>query len=216
MSYSHIVAVRHETVASRRAARSTRRTCRRSRAARSQHASRRSPAVSTRIVERRGPSRREGSVWKDHRRALRPWHHRHVTRVSSGADSRERRRINAHDRPQAAAARAVLEGQPTAAPRVRLLKSLGDGGQRHRPPSTRAHVSWRMSRCGGRAVLNRRKHDVTSCFGPGAGPLRLAMRRATRHGFCCCFRSVGAVVACERGWVSCTRLCKSYGKEMLW
>ena len=106
---------------------------------------------------------------KDDGRALRSWHHRHLTWDSSGADSRERRRINAHDRPQAAAKRAALEGQPTAAPRCACLKSLGDGGQRHRPPSTRAHVSWRTSRCGGRAVLKRRKHEVTSSFGPGAG-----------------------------------------------
>ena len=54
MSYSHNTDVRHDMVASRRAARSTRRTCRRTRTVRSQHASRRSAAVSTRIVERRG------------------------------------------------------------------------------------------------------------------------------------------------------------------
>ena len=141
MSYSHNTAVRHEMDASRRAARSTRRPCRRSRTARSQHAYRRSPAISTRIVEHRGPSRREGSAWKDDGRALRPWYHRNLTRDSSGADSRERRRINAHDRLQAVAARAALEGQPRAAPRCACLKSLGDGGQRHRPPSTRAPVS---------------------------------------------------------------------------
>ena len=70
MSYSHNTDVRHDMVASRRAARSTRRTCRRTRTVRSQHASRRSAAVSTRIVERRGPSRREGSAWNDDGRAL--------------------------------------------------------------------------------------------------------------------------------------------------
>ena len=55
---------------SRCAARSTRRRCRRSRAARSQHVSRRSAAVCTRVLERRGPSRREGSAWKDDGSAL--------------------------------------------------------------------------------------------------------------------------------------------------
>ena len=198
-SYSHNTAVRHETDASRRPARSTRRTCRRTRAARSQHASRRSAAVSTRIVERRGPSRREGSAWKDDGRELRPWHQRHLTRDSSGADSRERRRVNVHDRPQAAATRAALEGQPTAAPRCACLKSLGDGGQRHRPPSTRAHVSWRTSRCGGRAVLNRRKHEVTSCLGPGAGPPRSAIvRRDATWIYVAVFRSVLVTHAPQR------------------
>ena len=72
MSYSHNTAVRHDMASSRRVARSTRRTCRRTRTVRvrSQHASRRSAAVSTRIVERRGPSRREGSAWNDDGRAL--------------------------------------------------------------------------------------------------------------------------------------------------
>ena len=80
-------------VASRRAARSTRSTCRRSRAARSQHVSRRSAAASTRIVERRGPSRREGSAWTVDGTRARPRHRRRRTQDSCGAGRRDRRAI---------------------------------------------------------------------------------------------------------------------------
>ena len=162
-------------VASRRAARSTRRTCRQTRTARSQHASLRSAAASTRIVERRGPSRREGSAWTVDGTRARPRHRRRRTQDSCGAGRRDRRAIIF----------AISRKQQQRLPRSKVNRwlrlaapcflALGDDGQRHRPSSTRAHLSHRTSRCGGRAVLDRRKHEVKSCFGPGAGPSRSAI-----------------------------------------
>ena len=209
-SYSHNTAVRHETDASRRPARSTRRTCRRTRAARSQHASRRSAAVSTRIVERRGPSRREGSAWKDDGRELRPWHQRHLTRDSSGADSRERRRVNVHDRPQAAATRAALEGQPTAAPRCACL--VFEVARRRWPATSPtvdaraclvAHESMRWPNC--TQPSKTRGHEL---FGARRRTTALSHRPARRHmDLCCCFSQC---VGCSR-W-SFTRMSTDRGR----
>ena len=69
--------------------------------------------------------------------------------------------------------------QPTAAPRCACLKLLGDGGQRHRPPSTRAYLVARVGAVAGlySTVENTRSRAV---LGP-VQAIALSHRRGTPH-----------------------------------
>ena len=73
------------------------------------------------------------------------------------AGRRDRRAITyliSHEQQQRSPRSKVNRWLRLAAP---CILALGGDGQRHRPSSTRAHISYRTSRYGGRAVLNPSK-----------------------------------------------------------